>query len=101
MSPVARRTDPATSHLAAQSLGDLSGLQRTILEIYVAHGSLTDERLIDLYLSESTRPAGPSTIRTRRRELQNAGWVTPSGTGKTRGGRSCQIFSLAQAIPPR
>ena len=68
---VARRTDPATSHQAAWSLRDLSAYE-------AAHGAVA-----------------PSTVRTRRRELQDIGAIEVVGRSTTRGGRPCQVFRAA------
>lgn len=46
--PAARRNDEPTSHEAALSLGDLSKLDRTILDLFHQYPTLTDEELSSL-----------------------------------------------------
>ena len=94
---VARATDPLTSHEAAWSITDLSDLQTRVLDLLVdAQIALTDEQLVDLY-EDRFGQVSPSTVRTRRRELEDMGAVVAVDTaGRTKGGRSCQRFQPAQ-----
>ena len=91
---VARRTDPATSHQAAWSLRDLSELQARVLTLLNMLQDATDEGLVAAY--EAAHGAvSPSTVRTRRRELQDSGASAVVGHSTTRGGRPCQVFRAA------
>ena len=91
---VARRTDPATSHQAAWSLRDLSELQARVLTLLNMLQDATDEGLVAAY--EAAHGAvSPSTVRTRRRELQDIGAIEVVGRSTTRGGRPCQVFRAA------
>ena len=94
MRPVERRTDPSTSHEAAWSLRDLGDLQRRVLAVIDSMTAATDEQLVDAYIAEHG-PVSPSTVRTRRRELQDIGAIVVIGRGVTRGGRPCQVFQTA------
>ena len=66
MTPVARRTDPATSHEAAWSLRDLNELQGRVLALLNRLRDATDEGLVDAYEADYGS-VSPSTVRTRRR----------------------------------
>ena len=91
---MARRTDPATSHQAAWSLRDLSELQARVLALLNQLQDATDEGLVAAY-EAAHGPVSPSTVRTRRRELQDLGLVEVGGRSTTRGGRPCQVFRAA------
>ena len=91
---VARRTDPATSHQAAWSLRDLNELQGRVLALLNVLQDATDEALVAAYEADYGR-VSPSTVRTRRRELQDMGAIEVVGRSTTRGGRPCQVFRAA------
>ena len=91
---VARRTDPLTSHEAAWSLRDLSELQGRVLPLLNMLQDATDEGLVAAYEADYGR-VSPSTVRTRRRELQDMGAIEVVGRSTTRGGRPCQVFRAA------
>jgi hypothetical protein len=61
---------------------------------------VTDEQLYDAYnrsYGDPGRPIAPSTVRSRRKELQDLGLVeVVDRNGKTKGGRRCQRFQVAQ-----
>lgn len=85
----ARNQDPDTSHEAAASVDELREKQvavlRVLLELQVRTdvGGATDEQLINRYVGRVLRGSAPkqseSGIRTRRRELVDAGFVMDSG----------------------
>ena len=90
----ARRTDPMTSHEAAWSLGDLSEKQGRVLALFDARTVATDAQLRAHY-QQVYGPVAESTVRTRRRELQDLGLVVLADTkGVTSGGRSCRRYRL-------
>lgn len=98
----ARRTDPATSQKAAETVTrrDLKNAGEMVLRILREHGPMTDERLVETYEREQqSRPAfllqSPSGIRTRRSELARAGLVVKHGTGKTRLGKPADVWKVA------
>lgn len=80
--PSARRTDPATSHAAAQSMQDASkGLRAELLAVYQTHPS-------GLTMEEAAALAGIPTWAASKRisELRAAGQIIDTGT--TRKGAS-------------
>jgi len=88
---VARRTDPDTSREAADSLGDLTDLQVRVLNLLDHIGAATDEALVDAYTARFGQ-VSPSTVRTRRRELEDVGAVEIVAYGQTKGGRRCRVY---------
>lgn len=75
----ARRTDPSTSHAAADSVDRIRESQALILGILRAFGPMTDTEI-----AERIRPGvmSPSGCRTRRSELVTKGKVVDSGERK-------------------
>lgn len=86
VTPVARATDPETSHQAARSVRNMQAAHEAILSLLKRNGRLTDEQI---YEHECVRSlCSPSGARTRRSELVSAGLVKDSGfCGKTVSGR--------------
>jgi hypothetical protein len=100
----ARSTDPMTSHAAAASVGDLRPNQRAVLGLLRCHpGGLTDEQMVVHYQdSRRGHPEVPaqteSGLRTRRKELVDAGLVVDTGEKrKTAAGRATKVW---KALPP-
>lgn len=78
--PVARRTDPSTSHAAAASVRDLRKSQAAVLYVLATHGGMTDDELQRRYAAMPQLPRqSESGVRTRRRELVDAGLVRDTG----------------------
>ena len=86
----ARKSDPITSHLAADAVGDTTPLQRRILTLFeVSHIGLNDEQLIVMYKSAFGHvwPATESSLRSRRNDLvvkghlRDSGQTRPTATG--------------------
>lgn len=74
---LARNTDIDTSHAAAASVeAQLTNLQSDVLDAFIQHGSLTDLRLNELF---KDRGYAESTVRKRRSELAELGYVKDSG----------------------
>lgn len=102
MRAVARCTDPDTSHAAAASLGDLRVSQSAVLDLFVDAAkagiqSLTDDQLVRWYERQGREPRqSPSGLRTRRRELTDAGFIEDTGD-RTRlaSGRQAVLWKLA------
>jgi len=65
----ARRTDPETSHDAARSVEVTPG-RAAVLRAFLNHGDMTDEQLSRC---PEVKHLSPSGIRTRRKELADAG----------------------------
>lgn len=83
VAPVARRTDPDTSHLAAASVPRSTAAKEAVRDCLALYGPLADERLVHLY-GQTRRMHGwpaqsPSGIRTRRAELVADGIVVDTG----------------------
>ena len=93
----ARLTDPTTSWDAAASIDNavtLSQLQSLIINLMSTMVPLTDEQLHEEVERAFGRRFSPSTVRTRRSELQRAGLVVMvDKLGKTQSGRACQRFT--------
>lgn len=93
-----RRTDPDTSRLAAAAVDDLPERYAAILSILEIDGPLSHEAIIDIHrtLRDSLgwKPQSDSSIRTRVRELVDAGLVGPAGSTTTASGRSCLTWGL-------
>ena len=95
---VARRTDPETSREAADSLGDLTDLQVRVLNLLDTIGAATDEALVDAYEARFGQ-VSPSTVRTRRRELEDIGAVEAVAYGQTKGGHRCRVYRAKPSMP--
>ena len=104
MSPFARTHDPLTSHEAAASVktNTVKLLRESIvraLNSYYPLG-LTDEELyaeVDVMLTFDGNESfvSESSLRTRRRELVDAGVVRAApGRGTTEAGRACHKWEL-------
>lgn len=74
----ARNTDPITSHLAAESVRDVTATQEYVLK--ALRKARTDVELVEAYNSLKTAPrASESGIRSRRAELVRKGMVVDTG----------------------
>jgi hypothetical protein len=77
--PVARKTDPETSHDAAASITDLTEKQEAVLAVLAAEGLLTDKDLISQYPKYGLARQSESGLRTRRAELVRRQLVRDTG----------------------
>lgn len=98
----ARRTDPETSHEAAQSIRSdkLRRSQEAVLALFRAQGAMTDVELVEFYAKRAefgrVVPQSDSGIRTRRSELVTAGKVIDSGERvKLPSGRRAIVWKAA------
>jgi len=74
----ARRTDPTTSHLAAESVDNITQTQAFVLRCLKRPRN--DVELVNAYRAYKTAPmASESGIRTRRAELVDRGLVIDTG----------------------
>ena len=74
----ARTNDPVTSHLAAESVKDVTATQEYVLR--ALRRSRTDVELVQAYNNLKTAPkASESGIRSRRAELVRKGMVIDTG----------------------
>lgn len=81
--PLARATDPETSHDAARALQNRSVQKAAILKLLRELGPMTDHQLISEYTKHRKANGWPNTqlegVRKRRAELKNEGLVKDSG----------------------
>lgn len=76
--PRARRTDPKTSHDAAESVRDVTATQEYVLR--ALRRPRTDPELLEAYRKFKRAPrASESGVRSRRAELVRRGLVRDSG----------------------
>ena len=99
--PVARTTDPETSHAAAASVGDVRLSQAAVARVLKTFGPLTDEDLVLLYeqvrLLNHLPAQSPSGIRTRRAELVRLGLVEYTGEkGTISSGRQARKWRVRE-----
>lgn len=94
----ARLQDPVTSHEAADSVGNVSEVQATILDI-LREKEMSDEYLIIEYQTRvyrgDAKPASEPSIRTRRSELARLGLVSVVGYTVTLSGRRAQVWGAS------
>jgi hypothetical protein len=93
----ARRTDPTTSHLAAESVDNVTKTQEYVLRCLKRPRN--DVELVSAYRAYKTAPmASESGIRTRRAELVDRGLVVDTGRRvKLSSGRYAIVWGLANA----
>lgn len=96
---LARNEDPFTSHEAPSSKTSRGNIAQAVRGLFDYYGPMTDEQLVENYLS-SSKPlpkATPQGIRSRRAELVRAGDVRikPGVLGETATGRRCLVWELA------
>lgn len=92
----ARRTDPETSHLAAQSVRDVRASQQQVMALFEQFGAMHDELLIVRAIAVRTWQS-ESGLRTRRNELVKMGRLRDSGQKvKTKGGRNSVVWEVAR-----
>jgi hypothetical protein len=106
--PKARRADPATSHAAAAALTEaqVSAVQAAILDLFRRHGPQADHQWIPTYFRLAAEgevpPHSESGLRTRRRELVDAGHLRDSHrTAPTLGGHPAVVWELPPTPDPR
>ena len=94
----ARSFDPKTSHDAAESVSNLTGVQDRILALYYYRANgYTDEELIEDYNRAHRHlfPATESSLRSRRAELVVKGQLMDTGVKRlTRAGRKTTVWQI-------
>ena len=98
----ARNSDPDTSHAAAKSVRDLTGVQQGIVEI-LNWKPLTDEQLViayeNAYIEFEYPEATPQSIRSRRAELVRTGHVEFTGRKEQlKSGRWARVWKLSEQL---
>lgn len=90
----ARKTDPETSHQAAESVADPTKVQEFILKALVR--PRTDFELVSAYQNMKSPRQSESGIRSRRAELVRLGLVVDTGERrKTPSGRNAIVWTKA------
>lgn len=101
-SPRARRTDPLTSHAAAdKTAAELSEMKQRILGLFRELGRMTDSELNRIYLANADirgwKPVRPDTPRKRRSDLTRDGWlVATEETRVNEFGSAEQVWEVAR-----
>lgn len=104
--PVARGTDPLTSHEAAEAIGNLRQSQADVFLLFDADPEpMTDERLLERYKAHMEahlfKAQSPSGIRSRRRELVDLGLVVDTGEKtRNRNGNRAILWARAHVQEP-
>jgi hypothetical protein len=93
----ARRTDPITSHEAAESVDNITATQSYVLRCLKR--PRVDVELVNAYRAYKTAPrASESGIRSRRAELVDRGLVVDTGRRvRLDSGRYAIVWGLASA----
>lgn len=98
--PRARRTDPITSHQAADgSAAGLSQMKQNILGLFREFGAMTDSELNDRYQQvweeRGWKPARPDTPRKRRSDLVAEGYLFATSETRVNGfGSAEQVWAV-------
>jgi hypothetical protein len=98
--PMARVSDPKTSHEAAASVRAVTATHDRIIEVLERYGPASDEDINAYYFNLAELfewpPVSPSGLRSRRAELVKLGKVVDTGERtKTASGRSTILWELA------
>lgn len=96
----ARKTDPKTSHAAADSVRNITATHERILDILREYGPMNDEQIADICEYQVQKADMPhvseSGLRSRRSELVARGLVVDSGDRvKMRSGRNSIVWKVA------
>jgi len=98
--PLARSTDPKTSHDSAPPRAKREEQKLAILALLTEHGPMTDHELTWKYNKLRHRKGWPATqadgVRKRRSELKNEGRVVDTGAvSGFAGSRSSTVWAAA------
>jgi hypothetical protein len=81
--PRSRRVNPDTSHEAAETVWCPTEVEATVLDIVRQHGPIADDQIYRHYIQRSIRTGQvlptPQSVRSRRSELVDAGFIGWSG----------------------
>ena len=92
------KSHPETSFLAAESVTNITELQRRIIQVFEEYGEMTHERLIVNYrkMWGNIHKDTDSGIRSRCSQLEVAGYIVKDkGAGMTVAGCKANIYRLA------
>lgn len=91
-----RYNDPQTSLFAADSVTNISSIQKRILHILEAGEPMTDEEIATRYRTLWGNDATDQSLRSRRSELRDQGLVRFSGElGRTKFNRATRKWTIA------
>ena len=90
--PRARRTDPETSHRAADS-NNTRDSRAVVLAAFHERLNFADHELVEFLAASGYTP---SRIRTARHDLSEDGLLMQAGESKTPSGRSCRVWTLGK-----
>ena len=94
--PLARTTDPATSHQAAESMTEAAGVQRLAIVRALEKRAMTADEL------DQALQYRPTTSGRRLAELERMGRVSVTEeTRATRSGRQARVYRIAENGPTR
>lgn len=95
MTPVARNTDPETSHEAAQSVRNVTDTHKRIMALFSRFGPMTDSDLWEMWVVNHQPTISQSGLRSRRSELVASGHVVDTGERtKLASGRRAIVWDL-------
>lgn len=93
-SPRTRRSDPITSHLAADT-NDIKGSRRDVLDILQVFGPQADHEMVAM-AAQYTPAFTPQRLRSARAELVELGLVEALGIYRlTASGRRANVWQVA------
>lgn len=98
MNELTRKGDPWTSQAAPSDKTTRDTIRKAVYRIFEKYGRLTDEELVNIYLSKDNFPkATAQGIRSRRAELVREGLIEEEGSlGVTVSGRRCLYWKKAK-----
>lgn len=93
----ARKSDPDTSHFAADSNVNREAVEEHVRHLFMIHGPMTDHELTLRYFVDSTSPASDfESPRKRRSSLSKAGVLVATLQRRpSRTGRPAIVWELA------
>ena len=92
------KSHPETSFLAADSVTNITELQRRIIQVFEEYGEMTHERLIINYrrMWGNIHKDTDSSIRSRCSQLEHALYIVKDkGAGMTVAGCKANVYRLA------
>lgn len=97
--PVARQSDPDTSHAAAESItkDSITEAQIGILILLCEFGPATDEEIALHWFKEGRGKISASGLRTRRHELHLKGYVKADGYATLASGNYGTMWAITES----
>jgi len=95
----ARTSDPITSHLASDSVRNLTKTKLRILALLSDYGPKDRDTLIELWRQKwQDDPTTDQSIRSRLAELRDAGRLEVTGFTTNQRGRKVEIIGVRSAL---